>query len=462
LYYHKCVKYFTPCLQINVKLLIYLSNAYVIEAELRLNINSLSNSLKHITKYDLAIVGAGPAGMMAAYRAYQCGAKVILLEKNHAPGTKLLMTGKERCNITNAERDPRKFADQFGNNGKFLLSGLHRFGIEETLNFFHDNKLATVIERGNRVFPESNRAADVLNLFMKLLKNNVTLLTDCKIKNFVQKENRIDTITLQDNKTVYAANYLIATGGLSYPQTGSSGDGYTWARQFGHSIVAPQPALTPLLAREKWVKELEGISLKNVLVSLYQNNRKKEARFGEALFTAYGLSGPVILDMSKSAGKLLSNGEVRLFIDFKPALDHRKLENRILRDLELHKNKSIKNILYGFLPGKIVPVFLELTEIDQNKKSHSITKDERKKLRILLKEFPLTVTGLVGFNKSIITTGGVNLKEIEPKTMKSKLLKNLYFAGEILDLDGPTGGFNLQVCWTTGFIAGESAFFRGP
>ena len=414
--------------------------------------------MKQITNYDLAIVGAGPAGMMAAYRASQCGAKVILLEKNQAPGNKLLMTGKERCNITNAERDPRKFADQFGNNGKFLLSGLHRFGIEETLNFFHDNKLATVIERGNRVFPESNKSRDVLNLFTRLLKNNVTLLTDCKIKSFVQKQNRIDRIILQDNKTVNAANYLIATGGLSYPQTGSTGDGYKWARQFGHSIIKPQPALTPLLVREKWVKELEGISLKNVLISLYQNNRKKQDRFGEALFTGYGLSGPVILDMSKSAGALLSHNEVKLFIDFKPALDHSKLESRILRDLEKHKNKSIKSILYGFLPRNLVPVFLDRTDIDQNKKSHSITKDERKKLRLLLKEFPLTVTGLVGFSKSIITTGGINLKEIDPKTMKSKLLKNLYFAGEILDLDGPTGGFNLQVCWTTGYVAGESAF----
>ena len=214
--------------------------------------------MKQSEKYDLAIVGAGPAGMMAAYRAYQRGAKVILLEKNHAPGTKLLMTGKERCNITNAEKDPRTFADQFGNNGKFLLSGLHRFGIEETLNFFHENKLATVTERGNRVFPESNRARDVLDLFIRILKNNVTLLTDCKIKSFVRKEDRIDKITLQDSNTVEADNYLITTGGLSYPLTGSTGDGYRWAKQFGHSIVKPQPALTPLLVREKWVKELEG------------------------------------------------------------------------------------------------------------------------------------------------------------------------------------------------------------
>ena len=408
-------------------------------------------------KYDLAIIGAGPAGMMAAYRAFQCGAKVILLEKNHSPGRKLLMTGKERCNLTNAERDPRKFADQLGINGKFLLSGLHRFGIEDTLNFFHDNKLETVTERGNRVFPKSSRAMDVLDLFTRLLKNNVTLLSDCKIKNILQKENRIDRITLQDNKTVKAVNYLIATGGLSYPQTGSTGDGYSWAKQLGHSITDLQPALTPLLVSEKWVKDLEGVSLKNVLISLYQNNRKKEERFGEALFTDYGLSGPVILDMSKSAGILLSKGEVKLYIDFKPALDHIKLEMRILRDLEANKNKSIKNILYGLLPRKIVPVFLELAGIDQNKKSHSITKKERKTIRILLKEFPFTVTGLLGFGKAIITTGGVNLKEIHPKTMKSKLIENLYFAGEILDLDGPTGGFNLQVCWTTGYIAGERA-----
>ena len=417
--------------------------------------------MKQSEEYDLAIVGAGPAGMMAAYRAYQCGANVILLEKNHSPGVKLLMTGKERCNITNAERDPHKFTDQFGRNGKFLLSGLLRFGVEETLNFFHDNKLETVIERGNRVFPESERAMDVLDLFIRLLKNNVTLLTDCKIKSFIRKENRIDKISLQDNKTVKAANYLITTGGLSYPRTGSTGDGYKWARQFGHSTIKPQPALTPLLVREKWVKELEGISLKNILISLYQNNRKKEDRFGEALFTGNGLSGPVILDISKSAGKLLSNGEVKLYIDFKPALDHKKLENRILRDLDIHKNKSIKTILHGFLPRKIAPVILKLAEMDEKKKSHSITKDERKKLRLLLKEFPLTVTGLVGFSKSIITTGGVNLKEVDSRTMQSKLLKNLYFAGEILDLDGPTGGFNLQVCWTTGYIAGESASVKG-
>ena len=411
-------------------------------------------------QYDLAIVGAGPAGMMAAIRAYQCGAKVILLEKNHSPGAKLLMTGKERCNITNAESDPRKFAESFGKNGKFLLSSLHRFGIEKTLNFFHENNLLTIIERGNRVFPDSNKSRDVLNLFLSLLKNNVTLLTDCKIKSFAWKENRINHINLQDGKPVKDANYIITTGGLSYPLTGSTGDGYKWAKEFGHSVIEPRPALTPLLVKEKWVKDLEGISLRNVIISLYQNNRKKEERFGEALFTGYGLSGPVILDMSKSAGNLLLNGELKLHIDFKPALDHKKLENRILRDLDIHKNKSIKNILFGFLPRKLVPVFLKLTGIEENKKSNSITKDERKKLRLLLKEFPLTITGLIGFNKSIITTGGVHLKEIDPKTMRSKFIDNLYFAGEILDLDGPTGGFNLQVCWTTGYIAGESASFK--
>jgi predicted Rossmann fold flavoprotein len=413
--------------------------------------------MKRSETYDLAIVGAGPAGMMAAYRAYQCGAKVILLEKNHSPGTKLLMTGKERCNITNAERDPRKFSDQFGINGKFLLNGLHRFGVEETLNFFNENNLATVIERGNRVFPESNRSRDVLNLFIKLLKGNVTLLTGCKIQNLGLKGKMVENITLEDKNIIIAENYLLTTGGLSYPQTGSTGDGYTWARQFGHSVVEPLPALTPIIVKEKWIKDLEGVSLKNVFISLYQNNRKMQDRFGEAMFTGYGLSGPVILDLSKSAGKLLSKGEVKVVIDFKPALDHHKLENRILRDLDIHKNKSIKNILHGFLPGKIIPVFIELAHINERKKAHSITKEERKKIRLLLKEFPLTVKGLAGFSKSIITAGGLNLKEVDSRTMRSKIIKNLYFAGEILDLDGPTGGYNLQVCWTTGFIAGESA-----
>lgn len=407
--------------------------------------------------YDIAIIGAGPAGMMAALRASECGADVLLLEKNNAPGIKLLMTGKERCNITNAEADPQKFTANFGKNGKFLLSSLYRFGVEETIDFFHKNNLKTVTERGGRIFPESEKAKDVQELFLRLIKKNkITLLTGCKISNISLKEKKIDKINLEKGE-VKARNYLICTGGLSYPQTGSTGDGYKWVKEMGHTIIKPEPALTPVVVKEEWVKELEGLSLKNVSISIYQNNKKKDEWFGEALFTDFGMSGPIILDMSKSIGKLLAEGDVDLFIDFKPALDFDMLDKRILRDLEEQKNRAIKNILPDLLPQKMIPVILDLAKIYPEKKGNSITKDERKKLRLLLKQFPLKIKSLLGFNKAIITSGGVALNEVNPKTMRSRIIDNLYFAGEILDLDGPTGGYNLQVCWSTGYLAGENA-----
>jgi predicted Rossmann fold flavoprotein len=418
------------------------------------------NKLKTVSQAeqcDLAIVGAGPAGMMAAVRASECGANVILLEKNHMPGIKLLMTGKERCNITNAESNILKFAAHFGKKGKFLLSALHRFGMKETIEFFHKNQLETITERGGRIFPASNKAGDVLELFLRLIeRKNVTLLTNCRIKKITKKQNTIDSVVF-DNTEIKAGSYLISTGGLSYPRTGSTGEGYKWAKHLGHKVIKPEPALTPILIKENWVSELEGLSLKNVRISVYHNNRKKDDRFGEALFTGFGMSGPIILDISKSIGKLLVNGETKLFIDFKPALDFNMLDKRILRDLETYNKRSIKNLLPKLLPGKLITIILKLAEIYPDKKGHSITKDERKKLRLLIKQFPLTIRALSGFNKAIITAGGIALKEIDPKTMRSRIIKNLYFAGEIMDLDGPTGGYNLQVCWSTGYLAGENA-----
>jgi predicted Rossmann fold flavoprotein len=407
--------------------------------------------------YDLAVIGAGPAGMMAALRASECGASVILLEKNHKPGIKLLMTGKERCNITNADTDVQRFASSFGKKGKFLLSALYRFGVRETIDFFHGNNLKTVVERGGRIFPESGRAEDVHALLLRLIKkNSIKLLTDCSIKKIVHKQHGIERIILDKNE-ITAKNYLISTGGLSYPGTGSTGDGYRWAKQMGHRIVKPEPSLTPIIVKESWIQELEGLSLKNVRISVYIENKKMDERFGEALFTDRGMSGPVILDMSKTIGGLLARGQTDLFIDFKPALDSAILDKRILRELERHKNRAIKNMLPELLPRKLIPVILRRAGINADTKNNSITKDERKKLRLLLKQFPLTIRKLVGFNKAIITTGGVDLKEVDPKTMRSRIIQNLYFAGEVLDLDGPTGGYNLQVCWSTGHLAGESA-----
>jgi predicted Rossmann fold flavoprotein len=408
-------------------------------------------------KYDVAVVGAGPAGMMAAVRAAECGAKVILLEKNEIPGIKLLMTGKERCNITNSEVEPRKFLQNFGKNGKFLMNGLYHFGVKETIEFFHEHNVPTKVERGGRVFPVSNRGKDVQELFLNLIKKNrVDLKYNCTVKKILRDDNAISKIILKDLE-VEADNFIIATGGLSYPKTGSTGDGYKWAENLGHTIVDTEPVLTPVLIEEKLVKDLEGLSLKNVKISIFQNNKKYDERFGEALFTGNGMSGPIILDISKSIGKLLSSGNVDLRIDFKPALDVEKLDKRLLRDFESNSKKFAKNIFPDLMPKSLIPVMFNLTGIDPDQKAHTITKIERASLRKYLKEFPLTVYKLLGFNKSIITAGGVSLKEIEPKTMRSKIVNNLFFAGEILDLDGPTGGYNLQVCWTTGYIAGENA-----
>ena len=407
--------------------------------------------------YDLAVIGAGPAGMMAALCAAECGAKVILLEKNSVPGVKLLITGKGRCNITNSEPEARKFVSTFGKNGKFLMNAFYRFGVKETIEFFHKNNLPTKVERGGRIFPISDKAVDVQQMFLTLLnKNRVTFQPNCKINKIVHVNNNIEKI-ISDTAEVKASNYLIATGGLSYPKTGSTGDGYGWAKGLGHKIMETTPALTPVLVNEKWIKELEGLSLKNVTVSVFQNNRKHDERFGEALFTANGMSGPIILDLSKTIGYLLARGRVDLFIDFKPALDFDKLDRRLLRDLEKFGKKAMKNLLPELIPKKLIPVMLRLTGIDPGKKANTVSKEERGKLRLYLKQFPLTVNSLLGFTKAIVTSGGISLKEIDPKTMRSKIIDNLYFAGEIMDLDGPTGGYNLQVCWSTGFIAGNSA-----
>ena len=362
---------------------------------------------------------------------------------------------EKRRSIT--KTDVQQFSSRFGKKGKFLLSALYHFGASETVDFFHRNRLNTIVERGGRIFPESGRAEDVLALLLRLMKrNNVTLLTDCAIKNLSYKNHLIERIIV-DNDEITAKNYLISTGGRSYPGTGSTGDGYQWAKQMGHRIVKPAPALTPIVVKERWIKELEGLSLKNVMISVYQKNKKMDERFGEALFTDVGMSGPVILDMSKSIGQLLARGQTDLYIDFKPALDFTMLDKRILRDLEKHKNRAIKNMLPELLPKKLIPVILRLARINADTRGHSITQDERKKLRLLLKQFPLKIERLKGFSKAIITTGGVDLKEVDPKTMRSRVINNLYFAGEVLDLDGPTGGYNLQVCWSTGYLAGESA-----
>jgi predicted flavoprotein YhiN len=452
-------------------------------------------------KCDVLVIGGGPAGMMAAVAASENGAKTVLLEKNSELGIKLMMTGKGRCNLTNAERDKRKFLEVFGKNGKFLYSAFNDFGVEETIKFFEDRGLMTKIERGNRVFPVSDKADDVRQVLIdELRKNKVTVLKNARVSDLSMRENKITKVKVEGGgvNEIEFKNIIIATGGLSYPGSGSSGDGFLWAEKLGHKVIAQKPALTSVILKEKWVEGLEGLSLKNVKVSVYYSNtnainapltptlspgerentaesvekreknidaavskeivfKKQDERFGEALFTDKGISGPVVLDMSKGIGDMLEKGEVKILIDFKPALDFGELDLRVQRDFSAVQNKIFKNALDELLPQRLIPIVIELSGIDPQKKINLVTKEERKKLVHLLKEFELNVEKLLGFDKAVITSGGVSLREVDPKTMKSKIIDNLYFAGEVLDLDAPTGGYNLQESWSTGHLAGKSA-----
>jgi len=406
--------------------------------------------------YDLIVIGAGPAGIMSAGKASESGLSVLLIEKNPKIGAKLLLTGKGRCNITHQEDDLKNFINQFGKNGKFLYKALNIFSIQDTLDFFHNLDIETKVERGNRVFPITDSALSIVQALEKYLsKNKVKVLTNTKVTEIIGEDNKI--IKVKTRQGDYAAKkYILTTGGRSYPETGSTGEGFEFARKLGHNVINLKPSLTPVLVKETWIKDLQGLNLENVNISIYQNNKKQDERFGEALFTHEGMSGPIILDMSKKIGELLKNGQVTLQIDFKPALDFKKLDLRIQRDFKEFSNKEFKNSLYKILPQKLIPVIVKLSKIDPYKQVNLITKEERKILRNLLKEFKLEIQGLTGFKKAIVTSGGIDLKEIDPKTMRSKIIDNLYFAGEILDLDGPTGGYNLQVCWSTGYLAGES------
>ncbi len=412
---------------------------------------------ENFEKFDVMVIGGGPSGMMAAGRAAELGAKTALLEKNKNLGRKLLITGKGRCNITQARYNDREFIEKIGKKGRFLFSALAAFGPKEVIKFFQERRLATKIERGGRIFPKADSARDVLNVLLNYLKQNkVKIMTAEEVLGFEVKDGKIESVKLK-NKKIYADKFILSTGGKSYPATGSTGDGYGWAAALGHHIINPAPALVPIKIKESWVKNLQGLSLKNVELNVFQNGKKQETRFGEMLFTHFGISGPIVLDVSGRVGELLKGGQVLISIDSKPALDGDQLDQRLQRDFRKNLNKDFKNYLPELLPRKLIETIIYLSGIDSGKKVNSITRDERKRLVGLLKDVRLTAEGLMGFNMAIITSGGVDLKEIDPKTMQSKIIGNLFFAGEVLDLDGPSGGYNLQICWSTGYAAGTYA-----
>jgi len=395
---------------------------------------------------------------MAAGRAGELGAKVVLLEKNKGLGRKLLLTGKGRGNIAKAEFNPKELIKKYGREGDFLLYPLSVFGVKETIEFFEKKGLKIKTERGKRIFPQSDKSSDVLGILIDYLKkNNVQIMTNSEVAKIVKEKNRITKIALSDGREILAKNYIFCPGGKSFPGTGSTGDGYKWAKEMGHTLTKLRPALVPLKIKETWPKEAQGLSLKNVELTVLQNGKKKDSRFGELLFTHFGLSGPIVLDLSREIGEFLEKGEVKLFLDLKPALDFQTLDRRIQSDFSKYNNKVFKNCLSDLLPQKMIPIIIELSGITPSKKVNEITKEERHKLVRLFKGLEMTVSSLLGFEMAIVTSGGVSLKEIDSKTMKSKLIENLFFAGEIINLHGPTGGYNLQLCWSTGYLAGQNA-----
>ena len=406
--------------------------------------------------YDVIVIGGGPAGIFAAGFAARQGATVLLLEKNRRCGAKVLITGKGRCNITNSDEDPRSFSDVFGRNGKALLTALYSFGVSETIGFFEQRGLALKVERGGRVFPAHGNASDVQKLLDRFIQESgVELLTACRVRELCNEKGQLTSVITTQGE-FFADQFIVATGGLSYPETGCTGDGYAWAEQTGHLLVEPEPALAPVQLAENWTRELCDLNLKNVRIAVQQNGKILTDRFGEAFFTRFGIGGPIILDMSAQIRTALKQGPVNLVLDLKPAVKVEIFDKRLQRELAAHNNKEFRNSLEKLLPKNMIPLFIRLSEIPPEKKCHSISKTERAGLLTLFKNLKLQVTGVDGFKKAIVTSGGVSLQDIDMRTMRSKKIPNLYFAGEIIDLDGPTGGYNLQLCWSTGYLAGVS------
>ena len=402
------------------------------------------------------VIGAGPAGMFAALAAAGCGHSVTLLEKNEKLGKKLFITGKGRCNITNAA-DMETLISNIVTNRRFLYSAFYACDNVRVIDFFERQGLKTKTERGGRVFPASDHSSDVIAALKRALKQAgvaVRLLT--RVSELLIEDGCAAGVRLDNGRKLLADAVVLATGGRSYPSTGSTGDGYLFARQCGHSVTKLRPALVPFTAAESYVTEMQGLSLKNVNVTIHSGKKIVFDDFGEMLFTHFGVSGPLMLAASSVVGTELSKHKLAMTIDLKPALSEDQLDRRILRDFEQNQNNQYKNSMRGLLPAKMIPVFLKLTGIGMDKKVNEITKQERKQMIAILKEFPLTLTGVRDFDEAIITQGGVCVREVNPSTMESKLVKGLYFAGEILDLDGFTGGYNLQIAWSTGHLAGSS------
>ncbi len=403
---------------------------------------------------NIIVIGGGPAGMIASGFAAKNN-NVILFEKNNKLGKKLFITGKGRCNVTNA-CDVEELIQNTPGNPYFLYSAFYTFDSYATMQFFEDLGVKVKVERGNRVFPVSEKSSDIVKALVRFMENNnVDIRLNSKVEQLITENNKI-TKVIVNGQPINVDTVIIATGGLSYPVTGSDGDGYKFAKKLGHKVTKLYPSLVPLKLKEEWCKDLQGLSLKNVELNIFIDDKNVYKNFGEMMFTHFGITGPLVLKGSRSLIGKYNSHKITGYIDLKPALTDKELDNRILRDFEKFINKSFKNSLDELLPQKIIPVIIKLSNIDENKKVNSITKDERKKLCNLIKKLSITITGDNGYNEAVVTSGGICVDEIDPSTMKSKIIDNLYFAGEVIDVDSYTGGFNLQIAFATGYLAGNS------
>lgn len=400
------------------------------------------------------IIGAGAAGMYAAIAAAGCGHEVHIFEKNDRIGRKLFITGKGRCNITN-DCDVEDLFPAVKSNAKFLYSSFYTHTNQDVIAFFERMGVPVKTERGGRVFPVSDHSSDVIwALERELNRLGVKIHLNCAAAELLIEEGKVIGIRCKDGQKITGDACIVATGGCSYQLTGSTGDGYRFAESAGHTVTRRRPSLVPLQTKESWVPQLMGLSLRNITFSVKDGKKELYQEFGEMLFTHYGVSGPVVLSASTEIGDALEKKELDLWIDLKPALTEEQLDHRVLRDFEEQKNKQFKNTLGKLFPAKLIPVMIELSGIFPEKKVNEISREERKAFVHLIKNLKLTATGLRGWNEAIITKGGVSVREIDPGTMESRKIKHLYFAGEVLDLDAVTGGYNLQIAWSTGYMAG--------
>ncbi len=408
--------------------------------------------------YDVIVVGGGASGMMAAGQAASLGKKVLLLEKNPNLGEKLKISGGGRCNITNAEYDTRALLSNYGKAADFLFSPFSQFGVKDTFTFFESLGLPLVVQARNRAFPATEKALDVYKTLKKFMETHkVEVKTNCAVKKIVPENGKIVSV-VTDQGEFTAKSFILATGGVSHPETGSTGDGFEWLRNLGHTVHTPTPTIVPLAVEDQWVKVLAGVSLSFMRISFYLDGKKQFSKVGKVLFTHFGLSGPLILNSASQVHELLQNGTVTATIDAFPDTDHGALDAKLINTLDQHKNKELKTVFKELLPaGTIKGIQLLVPDFDFSVKVHSFPKEQRKALVHLLKALPITITGLMGNDRAVAADGGVSLEEVDTRTMKSKLFDNLYMTGDLLHINRPSGGFSLQLCWTTGFVAGRAA-----